>query len=93
MSHALAADLTLPAYLGAMFGMMNLIGEIGAVLSPAISGVLRGATGTWTAAVMLDGAIVLAGFVLILFVRETRVAEAEKSPSEGVEAPGSETST
>ena len=93
MSHALAADLTLPAYLGAMFGMMNLIGEIGAVLSPAISGVLRGATGTWTAAVMLDGVIVLAGFVLILFVRETRVAEAEKSPSEGVEAPGLETST
>lgn len=87
MAHALAADITLPIYLGAMFGMMNLIGEIGAVLSPAISGVLRGTTGTWTAAVMLDGAIVLLGFVLLLFVRETRVSAAEKSPPEGGETP------
>jgi ACS family D-galactonate transporter-like MFS transporter len=91
MAHALAADITLPAYMGAMFGMMNLIGEIGAVLSPAISGVLRGATGNWTTAVMLDGAIVLAGFVLIVFVRETRAPTAGKRPSEGEATSGSET--
>jgi ACS family D-galactonate transporter-like MFS transporter len=82
MSHALAADITLPAYMGAMFGMMNLIGEIGAVLSPAISGVLRGATGNWNAAVMLDGGIVLVAFVLLLFVRETREPAGEKKTSE-----------
>ncbi len=58
--HALAADLVpKAALLGAAFGMMNLIGEMGAVLSPAISGVLRDATGDWTAAVFLDGGLML----------------------------------
>lgn len=76
MAQALAADLTAVRYLGAMFGMMNLIGEIGAILSPAISGVLRDATGSWNAAIMLDTALIFAGFVLLLFVRERRGAEA-----------------
>jgi MFS transporter, ACS family, D-galactonate transporter len=79
MSHALTADLVpSAAYLGAAFGLWNLIGEMGAVLSPAISGTLRDATGDWTAAVMLDAAIILVSFVLLLFVRE---------PREEVEAP------
>lgn len=76
MNQALAADMTAPVYLGAMFGMMNLIGEIGAVLSPTISGVLRDATGTWNTAVMLDAGILFASFVLLLFVREPREAPA-----------------
>ena len=45
---------------------------MGAVLSPAISGTLRDATGNWTAAVMLDAGIMLVSFVLLLFVREPR---------------------
>ena len=41
---ALTADLVpSAAYLGAAFGLWNLIGEMGAVLSPAISGTLRDA--------------------------------------------------
>jgi MFS transporter, ACS family, D-galactonate transporter len=73
MSHALTADLVpSAAYLGAAFGLWNLIGEMGAVLSPAISGTLRDATGDWTAAVMLDAGIILVSFVLLLFVREPR---------------------
>lgn len=80
MSHALTADIVAtPAYMGAAFGMWNLIAEIGAVLSPAVSGVLRGATGGWATAVMVDGAIVLVGFVLILFVRESKTVT---TPSE-----------
>ena len=71
--HALAADLVPRAALfGAAFGMMNLIGEMGAVLSPAISGVLRDATGGWSAAVLLDGGLILASFVLLSLVREKR---------------------
>jgi ACS family D-galactonate transporter-like MFS transporter len=54
------------------FGLMNLISEMGAVLSPAISGVLRDATGDWTAAVFLDAGLILASFVLFCFVRESR---------------------
>jgi MFS transporter, ACS family, D-galactonate transporter len=60
------------ALLGAAFGMMNLISEMGAVLSPAISGVLRDATGNWNAAVFLDGGLMLVSFVLLCFVRERR---------------------
>jgi ACS family D-galactonate transporter-like MFS transporter len=93
MAQALAADLTSTAYLGAMFGMMNLIGEIGAVLSPAISGVLRDATGAWNAAVFLDAAIVLVGFVLLLLVRETRRPASEERPSEAAQEPTPEAST
>lgn len=73
MSQALTADLVpSAAYLGAAFGLWNLIGEMGAVLSPAISGTLRDATGNWTAAIMLDAGIILVSFVLLLFVREPR---------------------
>jgi MFS transporter, ACS family, D-galactonate transporter len=73
--HALAADLVpTAALLGVAFGMMNLIGEMGAVLSPAISGVLRDATGDWTAAVFLDGGLMLVSFVLLCLVRENRAA-------------------
>jgi MFS transporter, ACS family, D-galactonate transporter len=79
--HALAADLVPKvALLGAAFGMMNLIGEIGAVLSPAISGVLRDATGDWNAAVFLDGGLMLVSFLLLCFVREKRAAAAPAGP-------------
>ena len=80
VSHALTADLVpTPALLGAAFGLWNLIGEIGAVLSPGISGALRDATGEWHAAVMLDAGIILASIVLLLFVRESRAPSAEQS--------------
>ncbi|HET7478454.1 MAG TPA: MFS transporter [Rubrobacteraceae bacterium] len=82
MSHALTADLVpSAAYLGAAFGLWNLIGEMGAVLSPAISGTLRDATGNWNGAVMLDGAIILISFVLLLFVREPRREREEPVPA------------
>jgi MFS transporter, ACS family, D-galactonate transporter len=61
--------------------MWNLIGEIGAVLSPAISGVLRDTTGSWNTAVMVDAGILLGSIVLLLFVRESRAATAAQ-PSE-----------
>ncbi len=92
MAQALTADLVPnPAYLGAAFGMLNLIGEIGAVLSPAISGVLRGTTGTWNSAVLLDAGVVLIGFVLLLFVRESR--EPAEESAEAKQASTDETRT
>ena len=79
VSQALTADIvTNPALLGSAFGMWNLFGEMGAVLSPAVSGVLRGATGDWTAAVMLDAGILLTSFVILLFVREPRAPSSEE---------------
>lgn len=86
MSHVLTADLVpSAAYLGAAFGLWNLIGEMGAALSPAISG---DATGDWTAAVMLDAGIILASFVLLLFVREPREEVEETAPTGARSEPG-----
>lgn len=83
ISQALTADLVpSAAYLGAAFGLWNLIGEMGAVLSPALSGVLRDATGSWGAALYLDAGIILASFVLLLFVREPRVERVEPAPAQ-----------
>ena len=72
VAHALVADLAAPSQRGAAFGTYNLIGEIGAVLSPTISGTLRDAFGGWAPAVYLDGALVLGSALLVAFVRERR---------------------
>lgn len=81
MWHALAADLVpTAALMGAAFGLMNLIAEMGAVLSPAISGVLRDATGDWTAAVFLDAGLILGSFLLLCFVRERKAVSPASAP-------------
>jgi MFS transporter, ACS family, D-galactonate transporter len=67
IAHAMIAD---PAYHGSAFGMNNLIGEIGAVLSPAVSGALRDSTGEWSAAVFLDAGLIACAVLLLLCVRE-----------------------
>jgi cyanate permease len=61
---------------------------MGAVLSPAIGGTLRDATGNWTAAVMLDAGIILASFVLLLLVREPREEVEEAAPTRTSPEPG-----
>jgi hypothetical protein len=71
IAQAMIADIADPAHHGAAFGMNNLIGETGAVLSPAVSGVLRDATGAWSAAVFLDAGLIACAVVLFLFVRES----------------------
>lgn len=76
VGHALTAELARPDLRGSAFGMQNLIGETGAVLSPAIGGVLRDSTGDWNAAVWLDAAIVVAGFCVLACVRGSRPAAA-----------------
>jgi ACS family D-galactonate transporter-like MFS transporter len=70
IAQAMIADIADPAHYGAAFGMNNLIGETGAVLSPAVSGVLRDATGAWSAAVFLDAGLIACAVLLFLFVRE-----------------------
>lgn len=70
MSHAMTADIAGPKFRGSAFGMWNLVGEIGAVLSPVVSGTLRDSYGSWVPAVYLDAAIILASCALLAFVRE-----------------------
>jgi MFS family permease len=70
MAHGMLADLAPDELHGAAFGMNNLIGEIGAVLSPAVSGTLRDATDSWNAAVFLDAGLIAIAVILLLLVRE-----------------------
>jgi MFS transporter, ACS family, D-galactonate transporter len=72
IAHAMLADIAPPEHHGAAFGMNNLIGEIGAVLAPAIAGTLRDATGGWSAAVFLDAALIAGAVILLACVREAR---------------------
>jgi MFS-type transporter involved in bile tolerance (Atg22 family) len=52
------------------FGVWNLIAEIGAILSPVVSGAIRDATKSWVAPVALDGILMVAGIICIAFVVE-----------------------
>jgi MFS family permease len=70
VSHAMVAGLAAPEHRGSAFGAYNLIGEIGAVLAPTISGTLRDFSGGWAAAVYLDGVLILLSCLCVVFVRE-----------------------
>ncbi|WP_063730922.1 MFS transporter [Streptomyces sp. RTd22] len=70
MAHALLNDVVDPSERGAAFGLFNLVGEIGAVISPALSGTLFDHYGSWTSAVYIDGALMLTSAVLYVLVRE-----------------------
>ncbi|WP_163509311.1 MFS transporter [Fodinicola acaciae] len=72
IGHAMLAELAPEKYRGSAFGMQNLIGEMGAVLSPAVGGYLRDLTGSWTQAVLLDALIIFGSFAVLSFVREAR---------------------
>ncbi len=69
VAHAFTAELAPPEKRGTAFGLFNLIAEIGALLSPVISGTLRDRTGGWGAAILLDAALMAGSCLLILGVR------------------------
>jgi ACS family D-galactonate transporter-like MFS transporter len=59
---------------GSVFGLLNLISEIGAVASPVVSGVLRDATGSWSPGVFVAVGIMAVSVVLYFFVDERQSA-------------------
>jgi MFS family permease len=67
----LTGDLAPRENLGEAFGMWNLVAEIGAVISPVLSGTLRDLTGNWTAAILLDALLVASSAILVFMVRES----------------------
>jgi MFS family permease len=87
MAQAMLADITAPEHRGSAFGMNNLVGEIGAVLAPAVAGTLRDATGNWTAAVYLDAALIGIAALLFLFVREREKSHLLNGREETAAAP------
>lgn len=74
VSHALTAELAPASHRGMAFGLWNLIAEIGALLSPVISGTLRDHTGGWGAALLLDGALMATSCLLVLAIRRPTTA-------------------
>jgi len=65
----LTADLSPSGQVAQTFGMWNLVAEVGAVLSPVLSGALRDLTGDWTLAVLVDGGLLMIGAFMVLLVR------------------------
>ncbi|EGW40650.1 MFS transporter [Desulfosporosinus sp. OT] len=68
VAHALTSEIA-PVHLrGAAFGMLNLVSEIGAVLSPVVSGAIRDSTGSWGTPLILDGVLMGLSCVMIMGV-------------------------
>lgn len=73
VAHALTAELAPEGKHGTAFGMWNLIAEVGAVLSPVVSGVLRDSTQSWSLPLLLDGALMGISFLLVLLISSKAV--------------------
>lgn len=68
--HGILGDQVPDADRGAVFGVFNLIAEIGAVASPVVSGVLRDSTGSWVPGVFTAAGIMAMSVPLYAVVRE-----------------------
>jgi ACS family D-galactonate transporter-like MFS transporter len=66
----ITGDLAPEDQQGSVFGILNLVSEIGAVASPVVSGVLRDSTGSWSTGVFVAAALMAVSVVLYLFVQE-----------------------
>lgn len=75
VAHNLTTELAPVESRGAAFGMWNLIGEIGAVLSPVVAGALRDSTGSWGSPIILDGIILGVSCLLVLSISKSAVAK------------------
>jgi MFS transporter, ACS family, D-galactonate transporter len=77
----MTGDLVPAEERGAAFGMLNLVSEIGAVLSPVVSGILRDATGSWATGVYVAAGIMIVSFFLYAFVREAPAHHEDPIPA------------
>ncbi|NEB79448.1 MFS transporter [Streptomyces sp. SID14478] len=68
--HSLLGDLADEKDRGSLFGLFNLVAEIGAVASPVVSGVLRDATGSWAPGVFTAAGVMAVAVVLYCLVKE-----------------------
>jgi ACS family D-galactonate transporter-like MFS transporter len=77
----MTGDMVPAAERGSAFGMLNLVSEIGAVLSPVVSGILRDVTGSWTAGVYVAAGIMIVSFFLYLMVKEAPAHHEDPIPA------------
>jgi MFS transporter, ACS family, D-galactonate transporter len=74
--HTITGDLVPTDQRGSVFGLFNLIAEIGAVASPVVSGVLRDATGSWAPGVFTAAGVMALSVPLYALIRERMPATA-----------------
>lgn len=79
--HGMTGDMVPAAERGSVFGLLNLISEIGAVASPVVSGVLRDATGSWAPGVYTAVGIMVASVFGYALVRERIPAAQDLQPA------------
>jgi ACS family D-galactonate transporter-like MFS transporter len=77
----MTGDMVPASERGSAFGMLNLVSEIGAVLSPVVSGILRDRTGSWAAGVYVAAAIMIVSFFLYLMVKEAPAHHEDPIPA------------
>ena len=65
----LTSDLAPEGQMAQAFGMWNLVAEIGAVISPVLSGTLRDMTGSWTTAIVFNAVLLAISAVLVAMIR------------------------
>jgi MFS family permease len=68
----ITSDLAPKGMMGQAFGMWNLVAEMGALMSPVLSGALRDWTGSWFAPTVLTSGLLLVSLVLVAFVKVPR---------------------
>jgi MFS family permease len=77
----MTGDMVPASERGSAFGMLNLVSEIGAVLSPVVSGILRDATGSWAPGVYVAAGIMIVSFFLYLPVKESHAHHEDPIPA------------
>jgi MFS family permease len=77
----MTGDMVPASERGSAFGMLNLVSEIGAVLSPVVSGILRDATGSWATGVFVAAGIMIVSFFLYAMVKEAPVHHEDPIPA------------
>ncbi|MFI6493296.1 MFS transporter [Streptomyces sp. NPDC050564] len=68
--HGILGDLAAEEHRGQLFGLFDLVAEIGAVASPVVSGILRDATGSWAPGVFTAAGVMAVSVGLHAMVRE-----------------------
>lgn len=66
----MTGDMVPASERGSVFGLLNLISEIGAVASPVVSGIMYDRTGSWAPGVFTAAGIMIVSVFLYMMVKE-----------------------
>ncbi len=73
----MTGDMVPASERGSVFGLLNLISEIGAVASPVVSGIMYDRTGSWAPGVFTAAGIMIVSVFLYMMVKEQMPGQLE----------------